>query len=162
MSKVVHLGRYAAVVKWTGAEIKARRVAKGWTQQQLADAIAAVRGQPCRRKNVINWETGAATPQDRWFGAFEQVLGDVEPDAQRPTDPPLSQATFPQVLNRLVDLHNDVARASLDRVLRVEDAPLPPDFEHDHDIVEGPYITEHPDHDDDADTASQSRQRPNE
>lgn len=162
MSKVVQLGRYAAVVQWTASEIKARRVAKGWTQQQLADAVFEVSARGTRG-TVINWELGKSKPHDRWDGILDQVLGDVDPESPPADDPPLSQATFPQVMNRLVDLYNDVARSSIDRILRVEDAPLPPGFAHDHDVVEGPAVEDQPGGAGEADdTASQSGQRLNE
>lgn len=154
VSRVVHLGRYAAGVIWTASEIKARREAKGWTQLQLADAVGAA------RRSIIAWEAGTSVPQGRFISQLEDVLGGAEPaDPQRP-GPLLGDATFAETLNHLVDLHNDAVRSGINRVLRVEDTPLPADFHRDHDVVDGPPVDEQPDGDDVTNGAE--RARPNE
>lgn len=156
MSKVVQLGRYASVVTtWTASEIRARRATKGWTQQRLADELGVV------RRTVSAWEAGTS-PQGRHIGLLEQVLGDTEPEPADP-GPLLAEASFPQVLNRMVDLYNDVARASIDRVLRVEDTPPAADAHHDHDTTRIRLDDDDDEPDDaDDDTASQSRNSPSE
>ena len=135
--KVVHLGRYAAAVIWTASEIRARREAKGRTQQQLADAIGAA------RRSIIAWEAGTSVPQGRFIRQLEDVLGDTAATTPAGTPGPLlAEATFAETLNHLVDLHNDAIRSGINRVLRVEDTPLPADFHADHDVVEGPPVDE--------------------
>lgn len=122
---------------WDGAEIQRRRKLKGFTsQQQLADAIGA------SRRAVASWETDESTPQGRFYNALQHVLGDNDPPPE-PEPVLLRDADFTQTLNHLIDLHNDALRGGLNRVLRVEDVPLPPDLP-EHDITEGPRLADGP------------------
>lgn len=129
----LHTRRYGQRVIWTAAEIKSRREARGLKQQQLADAVGA------SRRAVINWEQGIAIPQGRFVAQLEAVLGD-DPDEGPAAGLLLRDASFADTLNHLVDLHNDAVRSGINRVLRVEDTPLPPNFHEDHDVTEGPHV----------------------
>jgi transcriptional regulator with XRE-family HTH domain len=126
---------------WTGAEIRRRRTEQGFTQQQLADAIGA------SRRAVAAWEADESTPQGRFYNALERLLGDREPDEPEPPADEgvlLRDADFAQVLNRLIDLHNDAVRGGLNHILRVEDVPLPSDLP-EHGVVRGPTLSSEPD-----------------
>ena len=131
----MHTRGYDADVMWTGSEIRRRRTTRGLTQQQLADSIGA------SRRAVASWEADESIPQGRFYNALQRELADDQP-AEKPAtsgddDVLLRDADFTQVLNRLIDLHNDALRDGLHRILRVEDVALPPDLP-EHDVVEGP------------------------
>lgn len=129
MSMVVQIGAYAPRVLWSAAEIKRRREARGWTQQQLADALGA------SRRAVISWEAGESTPQGRFFGQLENVLGgDPSSDEEGPL---LRDADFATTVNHLVELYNDAIRDRITPVLRVDESPIQPQVE-GHDFIEGP------------------------
>ena len=128
---------------WSGEEIRQRRIAKDWTQKELATELGA------SLRSVVAWEQGTA-PQGRNLAMLVRVLGDAfsgpdtdedTPDGQADTVA-LRDATFADTINHLVDLYHRAERGSINRVLRVEDTPLPADFHADHDVVEGPPVDE--------------------
>lgn len=58
---------------WSGDEIRRRRLAKGLTQQQLADAIAA------GRRSIVEWEKDdTPAPSGRNLTLLEEVLRQPE------------------------------------------------------------------------------------
>lgn len=65
----VHNCAYAVRVEWTADVIRARREARGLTQQQLADEVGVSR-------SVVNkWETGGRDPGGRSIRGLDRVLG---------------------------------------------------------------------------------------
>lgn len=129
MSMVVQTSAYARRVLWSAAEIKRRREARGWTQQQLADALGA------SRRAVISWEAADSTPQGRFIGQLDTVLGPETSTAEE--GPLLRDADFASTVNHLVELYNDAIRDRISPVLRVDESPIQPQVE-GHNIVEGP------------------------
>lgn len=120
---------------WTGAEIRRRRNDRNLTQRQLADAIGA------SRRAVASWEADESSPQGRFVNAMERVLAEPStPEPEPDGGPLLAEADFTQVLNRLIDLHNEALRGGLNRVLRVEDVQLPNDLP-EHGVTQGPPLT---------------------
>jgi transcriptional regulator with XRE-family HTH domain len=78
-----------------GAHIRAARAVRGWSQQELADALSVARwGRTgrCSRHDVYRWEAGLRQPT-RWLPFIHQVLG--APAA--PADPPMGD-TVAEVL----------------------------------------------------------------
>src|SRR4051812_44349581 len=65
-----HFCAYSVAVEWTPQEIKNRRLAKGWDQDQLARELGV------SRRAITNWETGAADPRGKNRRALDTVLGD--------------------------------------------------------------------------------------
>ncbi|GAA5176207.1 hypothetical protein GCM10023321_84000 [Pseudonocardia eucalypti] len=60
-----------------GAEIAARRIARGWSQAQLAAQLAEVSGSPTlTRHDISRWEHGARKP-GWWRPYLDQVLGEL-------------------------------------------------------------------------------------
>ncbi|GAA4100823.1 helix-turn-helix domain-containing protein [Nonomuraea soli] len=61
------------------AQIERLRKTKGWTQQQLADAV------PCSQSLIVHWESGVRMPNLRTLEAALKALGHVlvaVPDAE--------------------------------------------------------------------------------
>ena len=52
-----------------GAQIRAAREARGWTQEQLATAVGV------GHRTVGNWERGATVPKNR-MGKLRELFGD--------------------------------------------------------------------------------------
>lgn len=76
-----------------GAEIRAAREARGWTQEQLAAQVGV--GQ----RTVGNWERGETIPKNR-AGRLREVLGI---NGARPADPDvLGQASDVELLAELM------------------------------------------------------------
>lgn len=69
-----HICAYPSGVQWTPEEIKRRRQARGWSQQQLAEALGL------SRRAVTNWETGNTEPRGANLRALERELGDHDDD----------------------------------------------------------------------------------
>lgn len=129
----MQLRAYAAPVFWSAAEIKSRREQAGLTQQQLADALGA------SRRAVITWERGEASPQGRFFGQLDRVLGGSRPGQREDDDGPLLRdASFAETVNHLVDLYNQSIMSGIRPVMEVDNAPFPADFIADHRIADGP------------------------
>lgn len=130
--ELMHVHRYASRVTWTGDEIRRRRLLKGFTQQQLADATGA------GRRSIVEWEKAdTSPPSGRLLLRLEQTLRLPEDDDTN-TGPLLRDAGFVDTMNRLVELHNEQrAHAGLPPVLKVSDAPLPGDLP-EHAVAEGP------------------------
>lgn len=64
-----HNCAYAVRVEWTADVIRARREAKGLTQQQLADQVKVSR-------SIVNkWETGQREPGGRSIRGLDRILG---------------------------------------------------------------------------------------
>lgn len=89
-----HFCAYSVRVQWTPAEIKKRRIARGLTQQELADALDR------SRSIVTDWEAGTKEPGARSIRALENVLGDKRDAATL-----LAQATFMETIAHLASLH---------------------------------------------------------
>jgi len=62
---------YSSAVKWTAEEIRSRRRAKDWSQDDLAQALGV------HKRSVTNWESGASKPQAGNIDALEHALGDA-------------------------------------------------------------------------------------
>lgn len=61
-----------------GAEIAARRIARGWSQSQLAARLTEVSGSPTvTRHDISRWEHGARKP-GWWRPYLDQVLGNLD------------------------------------------------------------------------------------
>jgi transcriptional regulator with XRE-family HTH domain len=75
-----------------GDQIRARREARGWTQQQLAQEIGV--GQ----RTVGNWERGETIPKNR-LGRLRAVLDD-EPDSGDPLRSATDVALLSELLRR--------------------------------------------------------------
>jgi transcriptional regulator with XRE-family HTH domain len=116
-----HTCAYDVGVKWTGAEIKQRRLQLGLTQTELANAIGATRNA------VGNWEAGRATPHGVWLSGLEETLGDhIFTDRSVVA---LRDATFEQTLRHLWNLY---------RRARDTDGDLPFDLQADGEVGEPP------------------------
>jgi transcriptional regulator with XRE-family HTH domain len=71
----------------TGARIAALRRERGWSQSQLAAALAAASGRSTiTREEVSRWEHGRRTPTPYWLSHLAAVLR-VPADALRPAAP---------------------------------------------------------------------------
>ena len=71
----------------TGARIAALRRERGWSQSQLAAALAAASGRSTiTREEVSRWEHDRRTPTPYWLSHLAAVLR-VPPDALRPAVP---------------------------------------------------------------------------
>lgn len=106
-----HFGAYSERVQWTPAEIKRRRIVKGFkSQEALAEALGV------SRKAVSNWETGEAEPRGINLRQLERVLGDAPED-----DVPLRSASLMQLHaeqgRRIADLEAEL------QALRTEHRP---------------------------------------
>jgi len=78
-----HKCAYSSAVTWPPGEIRRRRNAKGWSQDDLAEALGV------SRRAVTNWETGVARPSGANLDALDQALGDAplpEPTLRGATD----------------------------------------------------------------------------
>jgi len=70
----------------TGHRIAALRRERGWSQAELATALAAVSGrETITREEVSRWERGRRTPTPYWLSHLAAVLS-VPPSALRPAD----------------------------------------------------------------------------
>ena len=70
-----HICAYSVAVEWTPQEIKSRRAAKGWDQNQLAAELGV------SRRAITNWETGQAEPRGENRRRLDAILGDTpQPD----------------------------------------------------------------------------------
>jgi transcriptional regulator with XRE-family HTH domain len=70
-----HICAYSVAVEWTPKEIKNRRLAKGWDQDQLAAELGV------SRRAITNWETNKAEPRGENRRRLDAVLGDApQPD----------------------------------------------------------------------------------
>jgi transcriptional regulator with XRE-family HTH domain len=58
-------------VEWTPQEIKSRRIARGWDQNQLAAELGV------SRRAITNWETGNAEPRGENRRRLDTILGDT-------------------------------------------------------------------------------------
>lgn len=61
---------YPLRMQWTRTEIKKRRIARGLTQEQLADLLNL------SKRAVNNWETGKREPRGSSLRELDRVLGD--------------------------------------------------------------------------------------
>jgi DNA-binding XRE family transcriptional regulator len=79
LSLVAYCGR--VVITWT--ELKDARALRGWTQQELADALGV------HQKTIVNWESKGVPPKSAY--KVQRVLGDelafVEHHERNPEDP---------------------------------------------------------------------------
>ncbi|MEH0937547.1 helix-turn-helix domain-containing protein, partial [Micromonospora psammae] len=58
-----------------GPLIAQSRLARGWSQQRLADELCAVGAPTLTRHEISRWERQARLPGDRWLRRLAQVLG---------------------------------------------------------------------------------------
>ena len=112
-----HICAYSARVDWTPEEIRRRRDAKGYSQEELGQRLGEHLGKPVSRRAITNWEAGSATPHGRNLRALDLVLGD-EPDAK---DPPISQASF---MDLIAEITRRYARAATPRGETPQELPL--------------------------------------
>jgi transcriptional regulator with XRE-family HTH domain len=64
-------------VDWTPDEIRRRRAARGWSQRELAEALAAAQnGRTVAVRVITDWELGKSAPSARNVDALDRVLGD--------------------------------------------------------------------------------------
>lgn len=66
---------YTALVEWTPSKIRSERIARGWSQKQLAEALR--RSAPDFKislRTVTAWETDEATPSEKNIAALERVF----------------------------------------------------------------------------------------
>ncbi len=68
-ARIEHISAYAALVRWTPAEIKKQRDARALSQDQLAKLVGV------SRRAITNWETGQAEPRGSNLRALELTLG---------------------------------------------------------------------------------------
>lgn len=66
-----HICAYPVAVEWTPQEIKSRRIARGWDQNQLAAELGV------SRRAITNWETGNAEPRGENRRRLDTILGDT-------------------------------------------------------------------------------------
>lgn len=97
-------------VEWTADVIRARREAKGLTQQQLADQVKVSR-------SIVNkWETGQREPSGRSIRGLDRVLG--TPDISEGVS--VTDATDTELLTELLR-----RRLAADRTSGGPKPPLP-------------------------------------
>lgn len=135
-------------MKLEPSEIRARRHAARLTQSEAAERI----GVGLRTYGA--WEAGETSPQSLNLGRLVEALPAVpEPapnaESSQGTEPSqstapagtsgvlLENATFEQVMARLVDIHNDSLKTSLRAMIRHQD--VRPDLR-GHDVIEGPLL----------------------
>lgn len=131
----MHFRAYTCAVIWSAAAIKDRREARGWTQQQLADALGA------SRRAIIGWESGTSEPQGRFAKQLERVLGVASDDDTTEQGPLLRDADFAETVNHLITLYQRAQRDSIQSPplpLTVDPNLLSPDHAGEHDVTVGP------------------------
>lgn len=57
-----------------GAWLRAARLARGWTQEHLAERLTAALGRPVVRPEISRWEAGKHPPAAGTLRILEQVL----------------------------------------------------------------------------------------
>ena len=106
------LVRYPFRVDWTPQAIQQSRTQKGWTQRQLADAMTDAMATAdgtyrTTARSITDWERGKAVPSGRNIAALNKVFQPAPA-----TDMTLSEASFYDLIARIVTLYNEaVARA---------------------------------------------------
>jgi transcriptional regulator with XRE-family HTH domain len=119
-----------------GRRIAQARIAKGWTQKELAKFSG------CSKASICHYESGYQTPRLKAFVAIAKVLGvsiyDLDPTA--PITPDMATTDIPEEAMPIIDLwseFNDSEKFQMYRVLqsatsrisaasRVGKAPTPP------------------------------------
>ena len=94
-----HKCAYSSAVNWTPGEIRRRRNAKGWSQDDLAKVIGV------SRRAITNWETTTARPSGANIEALDQALGDAP--LSEPTLRGASDAEFIAEFARRLSLRAD-------------------------------------------------------
>jgi transcriptional regulator with XRE-family HTH domain len=70
-------GKISYMKRTTGERIRDERLARGWTQQELADKIAKIIGGKISRASIAQWEGGGGLRPENVFAAAD-VMG-IEP-----------------------------------------------------------------------------------
>jgi transcriptional regulator with XRE-family HTH domain len=65
-----------------GKWMTARRLARGWGEQELAQFIAARTGRRCNIGRVSNWEQGKEVPAPDQLQALKEIFGEEPPEPQ--------------------------------------------------------------------------------
>ncbi len=80
-----------------GAQIRAARERRGWTQQRLAKELGV------GFRTVGNWERGETVPRNR-MGMLQNLFGDeIDPDAPDPLREASDLALLAELTRRAID-----------------------------------------------------------